>query len=272
MRVGIKLEKLTKFEVGPGTFAAEFYLTFRCSEEPCKPSFELTNGKVVGKPDMVVDEKFTKELRIKADLEGLVDLSEFPFDKHQLYIGLVDENENVTYEVDEHASTIEESVKLAGWTIDPHFAVHTEKQMLSDGRQISEAQLGIALSRPRASAFFKSLVPVIFMVFVAGFTLLLKPKSASGRLTAATGGLMSVVLFHLSSTSALPPMGYMTRLDKFMIATYLIYLVNIAFSVAMVRFEEKKKEKYSELAYLAAAGAVPGIALIAWVAVFMRLV
>ena len=163
-------------------------------------------------------------------------------------------------------------VKLAGWTIEPHFTVHTEKQVLADGRQISEAQLGMALSRPRTSAFFKSLVPVIFMVFVAGFTLLLKPKSASGRLTAATGGLMSVVMFHLSSTSALPPMGYMTRLDKFMIATYVIYLVNIAFSVAMVRFEEKKKEKYSELAYLTAAGAVPGIALIAWVAVFMRLV
>src|ERR1700733_12833240 len=116
MRVGIKLEKLSKFEVGPGPFAAEFYLTFKCSEEPCKPAFEITNGKVVGKPDMVVDEKFTKEFRIKADLEGLVDLSEFPFDKHLLYIGLVDENENVTYEVDEHASTIEESVKLAGWT------------------------------------------------------------------------------------------------------------------------------------------------------------
>jgi len=79
-------------------------------------------------------------------------------------------------------------------------------------------------------------------------------------------------MFHLSSTSSLPPMGYLTLLDKFMLATYLVYLVNIAFSVAMVRFEEKKKEAWSEVMYLAAAGAVPGIALVAWVAVFMRLV
>jgi hypothetical protein len=272
MKVGIKLEKLNKFEVGPGTFAAEFYLTFRCAHEPCKPDFELTNGKVSGKPDKVVDEKLLKELRIKADLEGLVDLSEFPFDKHVLYIGLVDKNENVHYEIDEHESTIEDTVKLAGWAIEPHFAVHTEKQKLADGRELSEAQLGIAIGRPRVSAFFKSLVPVIFMVFVAGFTLILKPKSAAGRLSAATGGLMSVVMFHLSSTSSLPPMGYLTRLDKFMLATYVVYLVNIAFSVAMVRFEEKKKEKWSEMAYLAAAGAVPGVALVAWVAVFMKLV
>jgi hypothetical protein len=272
MKVGIQLEKLNKFEVGPGTFSAEFYLSFRCDHEPCKPSFELTNGKVVGKPDKVVDEKLLKEFRIKADLEGLVDLSEFPFDKHVLYIGLIDQSEVVHYEVDEARSTIQDSVKLAGWTIAPHFAVHTEKQRLEDGRELSEAQLGIAISRPRVAAFFKSLVPVLFMVFVAGFTLILKPKSAAGRLAAATGGLMSVVMFHLSATSSLPPMGYLTLMDKFMIATYLIYILNIGFSVAMVRFEEKKKEKLSELSYLAAAGAVPGVALIAWVAVFMRLV
>jgi hypothetical protein len=272
IKVGIRLEKLNKFELGPGTFVAEFYLAFKCVAEPCKPDFEITNGKVNGKPDKVVDEKLVKEYRIKADLEGFVDLSEFPFDKHVLYIGLIDKAENVTYEVDETDSTIEPSVKLAGWSIADHFVVHTEKQKLEDGRELSEAQLGIAISRPRVSAFFKSLVPVIFMIFVAGFTLILKPKSAAGRLSTATGGLMSVVMFHLSSTSSLPPMGYLTRIDKFMIATYVIYLVNIAFSVAMVRFEEKKKEKYSELAYLAAAGAVPGIALMAWVAVFMRLV
>ena len=272
VKVGIRLEKLNKFEIGPGTFTAEFYLSFRCASEPCRPDFEITNGKVSGKPDKVVDENLLKEYRIKTDLEGLVDLSEFPFDKHVLYIGLIDKNESVTYEVDEASSTIEPTAKLAGWQVADHFAVHTEKQKLEDGREISEAQLGIAIQRPRVSAFFKSLVPVLFMVFVAGFTLILKPKSAAGRLSTATGGLMSVVMFHLSSTSSLPPMGYLTRIDKFMIATYLIYLTNIAFSVVMVRFEEKKKDKYSELAYLAAAGAVPGVALIAWVAVFMKLV
>jgi hypothetical protein len=121
-------------------------------------------------------------------------------------------------------------------------------------------------------ATFKSVVPVLIMMFVAAFTLLLKPKSAGGRLTAATAGLSAVVMFQVAQVGALPPLGYLTRLDKFMIATYLIYLANIAFSVAMVRFEEKKNERMSELMYLTAAGAVPGIALLAWTAVLMRLV
>ena len=35
-----------------------------------------------------------------------------------------------------------------------------------------------------------------------------------------------------------------------MIATYLVYLINIMFAVAIVRFDEKKNERRAELAYL----------------------
>ena len=42
MHVGIQLERLNRFEVGPGTFSAEFFLSFRCDHEPCRPDFELT--------------------------------------------------------------------------------------------------------------------------------------------------------------------------------------------------------------------------------------
>jgi hypothetical protein len=60
----------------------------------------------------------------------------------------------------------------------------------------------------------------------------------------------------------------MTFFDKFMLASYVVYIANIAFSVAMVRFEEKKKERLSELMYLSACGAVPGLALMLWTYVF----
>jgi hypothetical protein len=121
-------------------------------------------------------------------------------------------------------------------------------------------------------ATFKAVIPVLIMMFVAAFSLLLKPKSASGRLTTATAGLSALVMFQVAQVGSLPPLGYLTRFDKFMIASYVVYLANIAFSVAMVRFEEKKNERMSELMYLAAAGAVPGVALLVWTAVAMRLV
>jgi hypothetical protein len=273
MRVGVTLDKLGKLDLATGAFNAEFFLSLTCNREPCKPDFDVTNGKITGH-EPLVDEPLHKEWRIKSELEGYVDLSEFPFDHHVLTIGLVDKGDplNVTYEIDPSTSTIDNDIKLPGWSIDPKIHASVEKHALGAGLEVEEAQVGVGISRPRLSAFFKTLVPVFFMVFVAGFTLLLKPKSAAGRLTTASAGLMTVVMFHLSATSSLPPMGYLTLFDKFMIATYFLYLLNIALSVAMVRFEEKKKEKWSELSYLIAAGAVPGVALIAWVLVFTRLV
>ena len=143
---------------------------------------------------------------------------------------------------------------------------------MGDGHKVAQIHFAIEAKRPALMATFKSVVPVLIMIFVAAFTLLLKPKSAAGRLATATGGLMSVVMFQVGQVGSLPPIGYLTRLDKFMIATYLVYLLNIGLSVAMVRFEERKNEKLSELMYLVAAGAVPGLALVVWAGVFLRLV
>ena len=271
MKVGLSLEKLAKFELGPGTYFAEAVLTFHCDAEPCNPDFDVTNGKITGK-EKLVDERLEKAFRVKAELEADVDLSEFPFDKHVLYVGLVERGNplSVKYVADEKTSAIDPTVKLAGWEIAHDLAGAIQKHTI-DGHQIDELQFGVGIGRPRVAAVFKTLVPVFFMIFVAGFTLLLKPKSASGRLSAATAGLMTVVMFHLSSSSSLPPLGYLTRMDKFMIATYLVYLVNIALSVAIVRLDERKNEQLAQLAYLAAGGLVPGVALIAWLTVFLKI-
>lgn len=273
MKVSMMLQKLAKLELGPGTFIAEMYLTISCTKEPCKPDFVVTNGKITNK-EVLVDEPLLKEWRVRAELEAYIDLAEFPFDSHVLYVGIADKANpfDVTYEIDKVNSSIDPDVKLAGWTIGKTLDTHVEVNDAGGGHKAQEAMFAVGVERPRVSATFKSLVPVFFMVFVAGFTLILKPKSAAGRLSTASGGLMSAVMFHLSATSSLPPMGYLTRMDKFMIATYVVYLVNIALSVGMVRFEEKKREKLSELCYLVAAGAVPGVALVAWVTVFTRLV
>lgn len=272
MRVGVEVASISKFELGPGAYNVEFYLSVHCDREPCKADLDVTNGKITGR-DKIVDLPLEKEVKVKAELTGFIDLSEYPFDSHVLHISLVDRSDPVgtRIELDKETTSIDSDVKLAGWHVEG-WSADVQAHKLDDHNTIYELEYGVLVKRPRLSAFMKTLLPVFFMVFVAGFTLLLKPKSAAGRLTTCTAGLMSVVMFHLSATSALPPLGYLTRMDKLMIGTYVVYLVNILFSVAMVRFDEKKNEKYAELAYLISAGAVPGIALCVWVAVFMRLV
>jgi hypothetical protein len=276
MKLGMKIQELGKLDLTAETFQAEFFVTVTCDHEPCKPNLDVANGKLLGKPEKLKDDPLFKEYKIKAELGALLDFSEYPYDSHALQIVLEDKGdpEQITYAVDDaHTGVADKGrFKLPGWELSQDIHAAAVETDAPDGRKVSQVHYYIEAKRPMLMATFKSVVPVLIMMFVAAFTLLLKPKSASGRLTAATAGLSAVVMFQVAQVGALPPLGYLTRLDKFMIATYLIYLANIAFSVAMVRFEEKKNERMSELMYLTAAGAVPGIALLAWTAVLMRLV
>lgn len=273
MKVGVLATELNKFDLATGSYNAEFIVTVRCDHEPCKPDLDVANGKISGKPEKLHDEPLFKVFKVKAELAAVVDLGEYPFDNHALPIVLEDKGDpaQIKYTIDAEHTGVRPDIKLPGWDV-TQFAATAAEEDDGAGEKISQVHYAIEAKRPALMAFFKSIVPIMIMLFVAAFTLLLKPKSAAGRLSAATGGLMSIVMFQVGQVGSLPPLGYLTRLDKFMIATYLIYLLNIGLTVAMVRFEEKKNERGSELMYLVAAGAVPGLALLVWTTVFSRLV
>src|SRR5262249_27173079 len=216
------------------------------------------------------DEKLVKMYKYKADLNALVDTSMMPFDAHYLPVILEDrKNLDVKFEIDDEHSSVENDVKLPGFDLVEGKPV-PENEELGDGKHKQKALFGILVQRNRISAFMNYLFPPLIMaMFVMGATLFTKPKAAAGRLAGTAGGLLAVVMFH---KGALPPGGVTTLFDKFIIATYLVYVINIVCTVMMLRMEEKKNEAGAELAYLAAWGAVPGFALVSWVAVFMRLV
>jgi hypothetical protein len=119
---------------------------------------------------------------------------------------------------------------------------------------------------------FAAYVPVLLLLMVTVFSLLLRPRSAAGRLTVATGGLVVVVMIHAVQAAAQPAHEGLSRFDAFMAGTYVACVANVAFSVLMLRFEEDRNRRMAELMYLLAAGAVPGLLLLSWTAVFSRLV
>ena len=122
-----------------------------------------------------------------ADFDAVVDLSEFPFDKHTLPLVLSDRDENVHYKYDAKAlaevelPVMSPDVKLPGWNVSNDLKHQLITQKLPGGGEAQSHAFTIDIQRPRLASFFKTLVPVFFMIFVAGFTLLLKPKSAAGR-------------------------------------------------------------------------------------------
>src|SRR5436190_21605295 len=93
MKVGIVVTELNKLDLATGSFNAEMIVMVHCDHEPCKPELEVANGKIVGKPEKLHDEKLFKILKMKAELAAVIDLSEYPYDTHELQIVLEDKGD-----------------------------------------------------------------------------------------------------------------------------------------------------------------------------------
>jgi hypothetical protein len=271
-KVGVQLENITGFDAAKGTFSAEFVLFIRCDKEPCQPHIDAVNARAaLATPEKLRDDKLLKIYKYKAELNALVDFEEFPFDEHVLPILLEDKSETVevTWELDKDTTSFDkEKCKLPGFT-PTHWLAAVVKEDIGGGESVSQLRFGLAITRQKFASFMSNLLPPLVMaLFVMGATLFLRAKSAQGRLAGISGSLLALVMFH---KSALPAGATFTMLDKFMIATYLVYALNIVLTVVMLRAEEQKRQARGELAYLVAWGLVPGFALVAWTAVFSGL-
>ncbi len=266
--VGINVQKIHKFELGPGTFEAEFLVTYHCATAPCKPHMTLFNGEIKGKPDSVVDEPLHKVYRVKAELSAEIDISEFPFDQHELEIDLGDHDEDAVFVANaKDAPNPADDVRIPGWNVTGGEAkVTTEK--LDDGINVSHYSYAVDVKRPIVAAVAKNFLPALTMVLVLFVSLFMKPKMAPARLAAGTGSFVAVIMFHNTASAQLPPLGFFTRLDKFMFTLYLLWLVHIAFSVAILRADEQKNDELGAKLYKYAWIVCPILVLTEWGLVF----
>jgi len=78
-------------------------------------------------------------------------------------------------------------------------------------------------------------------------------------------------MFHLNSTSSIPPVGYLTFTDKFMITTYVI-LVTVLFSgILLMKHTEKKDEAKAHKIYKYSLFLIPIITILLYGIVFLSL-
>ena len=265
--VSVNVQKISKFELGPGTFDADFLVAYKCDKQPCKPSVQLGNGEIKGKPELIHDEPLHKLYRVKAELSADVDVSDFPFDHHALMIDVGDKDAtDVTFAVDEAGKPDFSDVKIPGWQpVSDHVEVVSED--VGDGLKVSHYHYEIDIQRPVVAAVAKNLLPAFVMVLVLLVSLFMKPKMAAARLAAGTGSFVAVIMFHNTAAGQLPPLGFLTRLDKFMFTLYMLWLIHIAFSIAILRADEKKDEALGEKLYKLAWRLLPAVAIVAWVLV-----
>jgi hypothetical protein len=245
--IGLYVLNLGKFDIATGTFTADFYLSIKCLDE-CKTDFEFMNGRAAS-IEKTIDEPNEKFYRIQANLNSPVDLRRFPFDEQKMQIILEDKEltaEDLRYIPLEDESGIDSSIAFTGWNIDGWTAEAKEHYYPVYNETYSQYVFTINISRIVLNSFFKTFLPVLIIMLIVMFSFIMDPDKIMNRLTVVTSSLVATVMYHVSISNQIPPVGYLNMADKFMIFTYAILLAAVIMNVVMLELLEQNKKKLVE--------------------------
>jgi hypothetical protein len=265
VKVGLYIINVGKLDTATGAYTVDFYLSFSC-DQPCQPGeFEFANGRATS-IDKTVDEPTEKFYRIQAALVSNLNLSKYPFDEHHLLIQIEDKTQTSKtqiYQVSDPDTGVDPAVNIVGWDLkewtakvfDHHYAIY--------GTDFSAYQFDIHIGRPPTAALLKSFLPALTIIAVGLLALLLSPDKIIPRLTLTTGSLTGAVLFHLNLTSSIPPIGYLTFADRFMIVNYFALALTLISTLVALRYVDQKKPEAAERIHRTAMVTLPAL----WVGV-----
>jgi len=248
VQVSLYLLNLGKFDVSTGAFTADFYLDFKCSESCDNLDFEFMNGRAASL-EQTIDKPKEQFYRIQANLNSPVNLKGFPFDQQKMEIILEDKDdvyEKIRFLPLKKESGIDESIVFTGWNIDGWEAKSRKHNYDIYGETYSQFIFAVNISRIALSSFFKTFLPIFFIVLVVVFSFILDPDKITTRLGMAGSSLVAAVMFHVSINNQIPPVGYLTFADKVMVLTYFVLLSCFVINIALLELMEKKKDHLVE--------------------------
>ena len=232
---GIYVLNIGKLDEATGAFDIDFYLDLKSNRPYSSNGFEFMNGRAQDE-DLIIDTPDEKFYRIQASLYTHMDFTNYPFDKKILSIDIEDkndDNDNVVYIYDANHSGIDPQIVLNGWQLDGFEGTVTPHYYSVYNQSFSRLSFDINIVRPGMSSAIKSIMPILFIIFVIILTSFIKEDLIEARITINISVLIAAVLFHVSIDSSLPPISYLTLADKLMIFTYL-FIVEVLFRDLLV--------------------------------------
>lgn len=245
IKVGVYVLNLGKFDISTGAFTIDFYLSLKCESVCLKQDFEFMNGRA-SSVDKIIDGPYEKFYRIQANLNSQVDLKKFPFDQQNIQIIIEDKKktiEELEYAPDFEATGIDDSIAFVGWNLEEWKAEARIHNYEIYDEDYSQYVFTIPISRIKISAIFKTFLPIFFILLIMLSSFVLDPDKITTRLAMVGSALVASVMFHISLGNQIPPVGYLTFIDKFMVLTYFIILLSFIFNVFLLELHEQHKDK-----------------------------
>ncbi|MDX1441894.1 MAG: hypothetical protein R3237_05495 [Nitrosopumilaceae archaeon] len=246
--IGVYILNVGKIDLQTGTYDLDFYLWIRSDqsnfvENP--PKIEFMNGKASMEPISIEENYY--EYRVKGNFQKNMNFKNYPFEQLQLTIeveGLADINK-LEFVVDEVETGIDKLVNIPGWNLKENSAFIQEHEY-SDGSSFSRFVFALDIERFPLSSFLKTIFPVLIITTIAMLAFWMSPTNFTARIGLGASTLLAAVAAHLNAAGQLPPIGYLTLMDKIMIIAYSLFLNNLLSMVIQMRLIDHNKPEEAQ--------------------------
>jgi hypothetical protein len=271
VKIGIYVLDIGKFDLGSGSYTVDFYLSLRCDGKCNLGTFEFMNGRA-SSITVIQSTPNQKFYRILANLYENLDLRNYPFDSHKLTIKMEDTSltkENLVYQPDLSNSGLDSSIVIVGWKVSGWSSRVVDHYYQPYNQTYSRYIFTITLDRPGYTTAANTFLPVFFLVFVSLISMLLVGKRLETRIILSVTVLLAEVVFQFTLDNAIPPVGYLTFADKFMIATYIIMVSTLVIAIILLKYNDRKDLVKSERIHFYSLRIMPLLTILIYALTFL---
>lgn len=270
-KIGVYILNVGKIDLHTGTYDLDFYLWISSDDAnfvESPPKIEFMNGKATIDP--ISNEPNYYEARVKGNFQKNMNFRNYPFEQLQLTIEIegIEDIKKLEFVVDENETGIDSLVNIPGWNLKGNSAFVTEHEY-SDNTNFSRFIFSLDIERFPLSSFLKTIFPVLIITTIAMLAFWMSPTNFTARIGLGASTLLAAVAAHLNAAGQLPPIGYLTLMDKIMIIAYSLFLNNLLSMVIQMRLIDHKQEKEAEKINSKMRKLMPIIIVIIFLALFL---
>lgn len=183
-------------------------------------------------------------LRVQTIYSSSFNLLEFPFDSQKLTMHLASFQygpDDVLFQADEKHTGRLESLSIPGWTFVSNISDTSGPALIAIGEQYSHLLHYITLERKAEYYLWKFVVPLCFIILMAGSVFWLDPTNFAPQIGISTASVFTLVAFLLGLRQSLPQVAYLTRMDEFILSATILVFMSFAEVVFVSRLAHKDR-------------------------------
>jgi hypothetical protein len=269
--VGVYLDHVPELDLKANSFVADFYLWFvwKGNIDPTQ-TVEFTNvlnpqelSKVPAnvdsagnsKPEILPDGRSYQSFHVQGHFWHPFPIGNYPFDEQDIVLSLEDSRHSsseLIYRVDTKETAIRPGLSIPGWELGKidavsdldRFPTNFGDPRVSPGADLySQAKFTVHANRPQAGLVLKTMVPVLIIMLITLGAFFCSAEDIDARLCLTITALISAVALQYSTSTELPPTGYLLLIDKIYLLTYAIILGTTFLSIVANRLHAQGKSE-----------------------------